>query len=145
MFRCGEEVALGNNATRIIHIKTPDSTKWAHLNYNISNTMEAEFEWYEAPTVTGNGTGITSYNRNRNSLTEATTLFYHTPTTTGNGTLLATRREGAGKTAGGSARSVSEWILKRNTSYLIVLTSRGGAGTTNYVNWWCVWYEHVSL
>ena len=145
MFRCGEEVALANAGTRVIHILTPNTTKWAHLQYSISNTMEAEFEWYEEPTVTGAGTPIPSYNRNRNSLTAATTLFYHTPTTTANGTLLATRREGVGKTAGGSARGVSEWILKQNTSYMIVLTSRGGAGTTNYVNWWCVRYEHANI
>ena len=144
MFRAGEEVALSNAGTRVIHILTPDTTKWAHLVYNISNTLETEFEWFEAPTVTGNGTAVASYNRNRNSLTAATTLVFHTPTTTADGTLLSTRREGLGKTAGGTARSVAEWILEQNTSYMLRLTSRGGAGTTNYVNWWLVWYEHTS-
>jgi hypothetical protein len=144
MFRAGEEVGLANNATRDILIVTPNSAKEAHLQYSISNTLEVEFEFYEDPTTTAAGTSVPSYNRNRNSLTAATTVFTHTPTVTATGTLLATRREGIGKTAGGSARSISEWILKRNSKYLLRLTSRGGAGTTNYVNWWCVWYEHTN-
>jgi hypothetical protein len=144
MFRAGEEVALANDGTRVIHVKTPDTTKWAHMVYQMSNTLEAEFEFYEGPTVSNVGTAVPSYNRNRNSATAATTLVYHTPTTSASGTLLATRREGIGKTAGGSSRGVAEWILKQNTSYLLVFTSRAGAGTTNYVNWWIVWYEHTS-
>lgn len=145
MFRAGEEVALLNAATRDILLITPDTTIEPHLQYNISNTLESEFEFYEAPTTTANGTGITAYNRNRRSDKVATLALYHTPTVTATGTLLATRREGVGKTAGGTARSVSEWVLARNTKYLLRLISRGGAGTTNYVNWWAVWYEHTSL
>jgi hypothetical protein len=142
MYRAGEQVALANNGTRIIHIKTPNTTVEPHLQYNISNTLELEFQFYEGPTVSRNGTAVTSYNRNRRSTNTATLSIFHTPTTSGNGTELASRREGTGKTAGGSARSVAEWILAKNQSYLLAFTSRAGAGTTNYLNWWVVWYEH---
>jgi hypothetical protein len=144
MFRAGENASLENNGTRSILIVTPDTTKWAHLQYSLSSTLEVEFEFYEDGNITG-GTAVTTYNRNRNSSTVSGVLVYHTPTITTTGTLLAQRREGAGKSAGTQTLGVAEWILKQNAKYLFRVTSRAGAGTTNYINWWIVWYEHTSV
>jgi hypothetical protein len=61
-----DKTSLDTSATTDYIIAAPNTTKWAHLTYNISNTLETEFEFYEGPTVTGNGTPVPTYNRNRN-------------------------------------------------------------------------------
>lgn len=135
-----QDIANGGNMD--ILIVTPNSTKYAHFTYAIEVELETNMFLYEAPTATAAANPIVAYNRNRNSLTEATVVVTHTPTgiTTGS-TIIRQNHLGSGKTVGGDDRTVNEFILKKNTKYLLRLTNLV-ANATNYCSVRLNWYEH---
>jgi len=139
-------VELGNAAALNLHIKTPDSTMWAHMVFRVLTELESEMKIFEAPTLTNSGTALTVVSRNRNLASIAnTTLAYHTPTIaeSGDGTLIRTKHFGTGRTSGAESHGAHEWLLKQNESYLLRVTN-----ATASVNWVTVildWYESVSL
>lgn len=118
---------------------TPDTARWAHLVGVVIGSGETAVTFYEGGTITG-GTAVTPYNRNRNSENTPTTLVYHTPSVSDPGTALFTGTFGAGSRSGGEAREFDEWVLKRNTKYLLRMTS---AATGNDLSWAINWYEHT--
>ena len=135
-------VELASGASMDILIITPNTTKWAHLLYEVSMEAEGQIIIYEAPTATA-GTAITAVNRNRNVTKPATITLSHTPTgiTTGS-TILRTHHIGAGKTFGGGARGTHEFILKQNTKYLIRITNL--TTSANWAEMILNWYEHTN-
>ena len=118
-----EVTDLGNGAIRDILVVTPNTTKWAHLVWEIEHELETSIQFYIGTLYTDNGTAIIAFNRNGNSDTIATTLTYHTPTITNVGTLIGIIQQGDGRRAGGSDRLSNEFILKQNTAYLIRITN----------------------
>ena len=137
-----EVTDLGNGAVRDILVVTPDTTRWAHLVWEIEHELETSIQFYRGTTYTDLGTPITSLNRNGNSATTATTLIYHTPTITLVGTLLGTIQQGDGKKAGGSDRLANEFILEQNQSYLIKITNL--TVNNNLIFMKLNWYEHTN-
>lgn len=132
---------IGNGANLDIAVITPDTTKYAHLTYEFDVEAESDFKIYEAATLTA-GTAIAAYNRNRNSLTAATTSVTHTPTSITTGTtIIRDFHIGSGRTWGGGDRAQHEFILKRNTKYLIRLTN--ATANNNYMAIKLDWYEHT--
>lgn len=114
------------------HIKAPDTTVVPHLVWRVKASLNGLVELFEAPTTTADGTALTSRNNDRNSSNTATTLFYYDPTVTGDGTRIdvdVIGSDGANPAGadGGDMNRETEWLLKRNTSYLIKFTS----GTDN--------------
>lgn len=104
------------------HIKAPDTAIRCHIVMAIAVNDETLVEFYETPTLTGNGTALTAYNNDRNSVNAVTALFYKDPTVTSPGTKLQNDLIGTNnpKTRlGGNIRQVTEIILKQNTSYLL--------------------------
>ena len=118
-----EVTDLGNMAVRDILVVSPDTTKWAHVVWEIEHELETLIQFYRDTTYTDNGTPIIAFNRNGNSSNTATTLVYHTPTITNVGTLVGTIQQGNGKKAGGSDRLANEFILKQNCAYLIRISN----------------------
>ena len=137
-----EVTDLGNGANRTILIVTPDTTAWAHLVWEIEHELETSIQFYQDATYSDNGTIIGSYNRNGNSTNNATTLVYHTPTITDYGTLIGTIQQGSGKKAGGSDRLSNEFILKRNSAYVTVITNL--APNDNLIFLKLYWYEQTN-
>ena len=137
-----EVTDLGNGAVRDILVVSPDTTRWAHLVWEIEHELEALIQFYMDTTYSDNGTAISSFNRNGNSSTIATTLVYHTPTITDVGTLIGAIQQGSGKKAGGSDRLANEFILKKNTSYLVRITN--STANNNLIFMKLNWYEHVN-
>ena len=135
-------VELANGATTDILLITPNTTKWAHFLYELDVEAEATFTIYEAATATA-GTAVTVTNRNRNVTNPATVTVSHTPTgiTTGS-TTIRVHHLGAGKSLGGGARGVHEFVLKQNTKYLIRITNL--TTSTNWVSLIADWYEHTN-
>ena len=131
--------SLNANGTYVIHILTPVAKK-IHLMQNYSGTDTFTAALYENPTIAGggNGTSVASYNRDRNNGTAPTTLVFHTPTISGgvNGTQIDQIRLGANQ-VGGATRSNTEWILKADEDYLIILTANANS---MYITWWLTWY-----
>lgn len=128
---------VNTNGTCIVHIKT--GANYSHLVYDVFGTNVYTIQFYEAPTVTGNGTSVAVLNRNRNSAKVTTTTMLHTPTTTALGTSLeGPLYIGSGQSkVGGTTRGQNEWLLKPNTSYLVHVTSRGDANSlTVFADWY---------
>lgn len=103
-----------------------------------------DFELFEAPTTTANGTLQTSLNRNRASSNTSNISIYLGPTVTSNGTRLFINGVLADasffSTVTSETTEPEEWILKSNTDYLIRLTNNASAGTaTLYAGFF--WYE----
>lgn len=138
-----EVTDLGNGAVRDILVVTPNTTRWAHLVWEIEHELETKIEFYRNTLYSDNGTAIPSFNRQGNSLNVATTLVYHTPTVTNAGTLVGMIQQGNGKKAGGSDRLANEFILKQNYAYLIRITNL--TANDNLIFMKLNWYEHISL
>jgi hypothetical protein len=109
-------------------VKTPDTTKRAHLTSMFDSSGAAAVELYENPTVVANGVALTVINNNRNSLNTATVTVFRRPQTSADRTLLEKRFMGTNNNRtklGGSARAASEYMLKQNEDYLFKYTPSG--------------------
>lgn len=99
------------------------SIKLAHLIGEVSGEAETSFYIYEGPTVTVNGTAVTSVNRNRNSSKTDFLTIYQGATVSATGTRLEYGKLGSGKVLGGAVNRTDEWVLKNNTTYLLRVTN----------------------
>lgn len=137
---------LGSGASIDFGVTTPNTTKWAHVTFEISGTSQTEFYIYEASAFTG-GTTVTAINNNRNSATASTLVIVANPTVTSVGTLLSMQSKGLAGTNPASADSAGvternrEIIFKQNTKYILRITSRD---TNNIVSYCANWYETIS-
>lgn len=141
-FTCGRAASIGIGETIVIHIKTADSDKRAHLLGAVGVSGEVNVQWIEDVSITGgaNGTAITTVCRRRDSRTKtAETLVYHTPTYSG-GTSLGTYHTGSGRGTGGEIREADEWILAPDTSYILLVTSEANTVDAQVT---LNWYEHT--
>ncbi len=121
---CDFQNGLSNNTSQDYFIEAPDTANRIHFFYNVDVSVEAEVILHEGTTVSASGTVLTSFNNNRNSANTTGLIVYKTPTVTGVGSVICTQRLGAGKTAGGTARNESEFILGQNGKYLLRVTAR---------------------
>lgn len=124
---------LGNGASIDYLIITPDwgdpvdgddpmgnqTVKVAHFIGEISGESETTVYFYEAPTITNNGTALSVNNRNRNSANVDYLSIYQGATISAVGTELEHNVFGSGKLVGGGLNRTDEWILKNNTAYLM--------------------------
>lgn len=134
-------VSAAKNATQTYEVRfqTPNSMDEVHLLLDFSGAKETKVALYEGTTKTHVAlNALTPTNKNRNSSAASTATVCHTPAGSGDGTLLFSETFGAGKKIGGQAREDSELILKRNTAYLLRLTSNAASNTVNAV---LDWYE----
>ena len=134
-------IALANDQQTVVHIKTPNTDAYAHWSNTVVATYEFELYFNEGATVSFDGYAIDGYNKNRNSSNVNGVKIYYSPAITAPGKTLVYRRLGAGEVMGGQTGSITEWILKKNTSYTITFISRSGGQKTNYINWYAIWYE----
>ena len=143
-FTANYAVDLGNAATIDILVITPDTTKWAHMEYALLCETETEIKMYEGTTTSNDGTGLTEVNRNRNSAVAATVAVSYTPTVAGGaeGTLLRTKHFSSSKTTTSETRGLHEWILKQNTKYLFRITNI--TASNNWITIILNWYEHTN-
>jgi hypothetical protein len=127
-------------------VTTPNTTKYAHLIFELTCTGEATFLVTEG-SDRDDGIALTEVNRRRvGTPTVATTVVTRTPTggTTDGAIILFSMRNGitnvAGKSIEGStARGTNEWILAPNTKYVISITTYADVFATMIVDW----YEHT--
>jgi len=128
--------ALNDNATYVLHVKTPSGINEIHALFAFAASGAGYVRLYEGPTKTDNGTEITSTVVNHNRITAQQvalgTKLYHTPTTSANGTLLAEFYMGSGNKGAGEVDRTNEWVLAPNTSYLIIFESDAAANVMSY-------------
>lgn len=99
---------------------------------------------YEGTVVSANGTPEVTGNNNRQSIITPRTLLYVGPTVTSVGSQLednfiGSTGGGAHVSVGESAESQIEWLLKRNTNYLLRINNASGASTRIHIR--LFWYE----
>jgi hypothetical protein len=129
-------------------IVTPNTTKYAHLVFDLSSSGEATF------LVTGDadrtaGTALTTFNRRRvGTPASSTVTVSRTPTDGGTdgATILFSKRSGitgvgSKSIEGANAREFNEWILKPNTKYIVSITTYADVYATCKLDW----YEHQDL
>jgi hypothetical protein len=122
-------------------IATPNTSTMIHFSFIGGASAACKIEMFETPTTSNDGTGLTPLNADRNSGKTASLLAYKDPAASVDGTLLASQRINA---SGGSIRISGEqdrnieYILKKNTAYLIKMTVAAN-GTNVELN--ADWYE----
>lgn len=140
------DTVAANTTTVKWQIHTANTTKYAHLVFNLSCTGEATFLVTEGSDRT-DGTALEEVNRRRVGVPNvAETIVTRTPTggsTDGALTIFSTRSGITGVAAkaieSGAARAENEWILKPNTKYVISITTYADV----YVTCKLDWYEHI--
>ena len=128
-------------------IVTPNTTKWAHMTFDVQAALNTNVKLYEDATHTILA-AQTAYNNNRNSSTVNTTTINTHNNDGVDGTLIFETQfgistgGGANRIAsGGQSRGEREIILKQNAKYLLVVTS-GTDNSTLLIK--LTWYEHTS-
>ena len=121
---------------------TPDTNKHIHFIFEVFANAAGVLEFYEGPTINAAGTTLASYNMNRNITDAAGMVVKYDTTTTADGTKLWVARLGTVgsvfvTTSGGTGTRM-EFVLKRNTTYILKFTTIAD----NNILWAnFVWYE----
>lgn len=128
---------LSNGANLDFTILAPNTDRETHFKYSSNSSASCILRIYEAPVLTTGGL-LTPYNRNRNSsITNGSILNSVTAVTT-LGTLIRETQFGQGTGGGiaGQFESALEIIFKKNTRYLIRLTSQSNNNIiSSILNW----------
>lgn len=132
-------------APKYYRITTPNTTKWAHMQFILSSEGSGTWQLFENPTINAAGTTATVFNNDRNSLTAATLVVAFDATTTSDGTQIKVWRTGSGTTApsrvGTESRSSVEVILKQSEDYVLKFTPDADNCKTKVE---MLWYEHTN-
>lgn len=115
---------------------------YPHLTFSVSAGGDAELFFYENTTFSDSGNVVARPNMKRTSSRQANMRTYHTPTIIGPGIELCNIfiPGGSGIAAIGAAqRESTEWILQRDTPYLLRLINR--AGSAQPMGIVAQWYE----
>jgi hypothetical protein len=137
---CDYQTGVALNGTIEFVMTVPDTTEWPHLAFLVYSSTGALLELYEGTTGVSGGTSITPRNNNRNSSHASTVTLVKDPASiTSDGTRASGYVAGAGRTAGFAERN-RELVLKRNTAYLVRITS---TASSNTISWCAEWYEHI--
>ena len=143
------QLDVGSGNTLAIGIRTPNTTRWAHMTFTSTFESETEIVLWELATPWTGGTTFAPRNRNRNSGTAATVVVNTQPTVdTTNATILTAIVFGTSSggpqasVVGGETRGTQEWILKQNTDYAFIATNQ--AGEANEMSIIVDWYEHTN-
>ena len=101
----------------------------AHASLRVGVGGDCDFLFYEETTVSANGNLCVARCKNRRTLGTALAAMYEGPTVTLPGTLLLSGfvPGGTKKALSGGAWGETEWLLERNTNYLVRITNRSGA------------------
>jgi len=148
-FEACHKFTLAAAATGVLTFITP-AVKYVHYRKEkiTSSGDKVTIEFFEAPTVTAEtGTPITPVNHNRLSAHTAGLVIRHGATVTADGTPLCASYIGGGTGVGSSVSGAdtsdaNEWVLKRNTAYMVRITNGSAAQNIIQVN--PVWYEEAS-
>jgi hypothetical protein len=139
-----QDLDIDTNQTLSYCLTTSDTTTWVHYQLTAQATGAVTVELYENPTIETYGAAITTYNRNRNSSNVASATMSLVTNATNNGTKLSSKWIGGTgfKTSiGDELRADSEFVLKQNEQYLVVLTANADDCK---VSIGADWYEHTN-
>jgi len=120
------------SAASFNYMITTGSNYSVHSGFTMATTGQCQVTMYEAPTATS-GTTLTVLNKRRSSSRVTESQVVYAPTITSYGTMLDKELIPAGdgsKFSAGSYGGVdprgAEWIMNRNTKYLINVVNTSG-------------------
>lgn len=134
---------------KTILIITPNTTKWAHMIFEVESERDTNVKLYLNTAVAGHGSAgaLTAYNNNGNSVTSNDTTLNDSDGAGADGTLIYETQFGLSTGAGahtlvggGDGRAENEWVLKQNSKYLFVVTT-GSDDSSLALR--ISWYEHT--
>ena len=132
--------SINLNGTQTYLLTTPDTAQEQHLVIELDFDAATTFTFSEGADRAGT-TLQTPYNHDRRSATTANmTIHKSTSGGTTDGTTILTFTAGGGTGVnkyGGSSTDRNEWILKRNTKYMITLAT----SIATRINLRLHWYE----
>jgi len=137
---------LGSGDTLKFIVTTPNTTKWAHLIFEVGSSAQADFRIIENVTSTAGDTA-SIYNNNRNSSNTSGLIIESAPASVTfiNADTLETRYLGSGTNPSrsniGQGSREDELILKQNTKYFIEIIS---GAASNRIEYNAKWYEHTN-
>lgn len=136
-YTANRTVTHGAGASPNILIVTPDSTTKAHFFFQAVSDAALTVTFYESADYIG-GTSLSSYNRDRNSPNSSSLVLTYDATDDGGGkgTGIWVFSGGANKEVVMSNREHMEFILKRNTKYLLETVGTSGDIITILTDWY---------
>jgi hypothetical protein len=138
-YRSQPNVAVGGTLVLLLDTGANEP----HVVFEATTGADAIVYFYENPSVSASGTLVETQAYNRTILNASTTRVYYNPTITASGTdIYRTNITGGG---GGTSsldftsRLPSEWVLKPNSAYTLVLINAGVS--TEQASIVLEWYE----
>jgi len=126
------------------YIITPNTTRWAHLFWDVAGQTKTTISLYE--NASGTYDPVTVYNRNRNSARVNTTIIGNPTGVITPGTLIWRWVSGtstpAAARSSGATRETGEIVLKQNTQYLF---SCAASSVNNLMSVDLFWYELTNI
>lgn len=140
-FFYSDSVTLASSGTQDYLITTADTSKLAHMIRILGGSAVTQFQLYEGSDKTGT-TLQTTRNRYRDSaVASGVTIHKGTSGGTTDGTLISQYKGGSAQGASSNPTvfpSAAELVLKRNTKYILRVTSGTADNLTNVL---FDWYE----
>lgn len=134
---------IASAGTRELLLTTPDTNKLLNFRFTVSGTLITTVRLFEGTSKTG-GTAVTILNNYRDHANVSGATLTHTPAGSGDGTAIFVTSFGSASNpanaVGGATSQDDEIILKRNTKYLLRVTS---GSNSNVVRTKLFWYEHT--
>ena len=147
VYRGGFNYTLANGNVATFGFVTPNTTTWAHMEWELDATADGTFTLLEACTALTGGAAVTPINQNRNSTTAS--VMVCTKGMTGSdlieptgGTAILNAVLGTGKGSTVSNATGAKFIFKQNTKYLFRYTNGTSA---NIIRLRCLWRENANL
>lgn len=145
-FSLSRPVTLPAGLDDEIRLATPDSDVRVHFIMTVLSDAAVTVSLYETTSLTHNaGNALTPINRDRNSSATSDCTVCHTPGGSGDGSLIWSGQAGANNflsTMPGDSSSRIEFVLKKNTAYLIRVAGAENDVVTTNLEWYE--YEHRS-
>lgn len=127
-------------------VTTPDTTEWAHMEFPFICTGEFKVVLTRPANRTGTNL-LTNINRNENSSITSEILIHRgvsggstDGTVVPLGLRMGTTGQGNKSLIGGNSRGENELMLKRNTKYIITVTTFANVWVTAVFDW----YDHIN-
>lgn len=117
-------------------------TSHSHFSFGPIAANPVEILFYEAPTITNDGTGLSVVGLNRIRTVSPVSVVFRTPTVGAVGNLLENTLQVWGLSPLTPAFPEVPWILRLNTDYLIRIINRGGSAQD--VGIVIQWFEGVA-
>ena len=142
-FFLADTFSLDANDTLDYCIFQTDTTRWAHMLWNVNSTKGLIIHITEAATFSG-GTAVTPVNNNRNSSNASILTITSACTETVAGDTIYSKQIGDATNPNsgipGAESRDTEIIYKQNTKYIVKMKS---LANSNVVSIGPEWYEHI--